>query len=302
MNRTPLTELVSVVIPVYNAERFLAEAVDSVFAQTYARWELLLVDDGSTDSSSAIARQYAESDPARIRYLEHPGHRNLGMCTSRNLGIRQSRGEYIALLDADDIWLPDKLQQQVELMKAYPEAGLVYGHSIYFDDAVGQSSETVPRLAPPEKLYRPPELLKLSYPLGAAGSPCPSDLLLRRELFDSIGGFEEGFDPHDALYEDQAFLAKAYLQTSVFVSGMCWDKYRCHELSCSGLARRNGVEHRLRGVYLDWLQRYLRHKDIRDAEIWTAVRRLTWPYRHPVLAGAKRIARDAARRVLGRNR
>jgi glycosyltransferase involved in cell wall biosynthesis len=301
MSSMRLKGLVSVVIPVYNAERFVAEAVDSVLGQTYTQWELLLVDDGSTDGSPTIARRYAESDSARIRYLEHPGHRNAGVCSSRNLGARHSQGEYVAILDADDIWLPDKLQQQVELMEAYPEAGLIYGHSIYFDDGGGRNTERVPLLAPPGKLYRPPELLKLTYPLGAAGAPCPSEFLMRYELLGEIGGFEEAFDRH-ADYEDQAFLAKVYLHTPVFVAGTCWDKYRCHELSCTGRARRNGVEYRSRGLYLEWLQRYLRHQGIRDAEIWRGVRRLTWPYRHPVLAGARRIVRGAARWVLHRKR
>src|SRR5260370_40898850 len=104
----PAEGLVSVVVAFYNAERFLAEAIDSVLAQTYTRWELLLVDDGSSDSGQEIARRYATQYPGRIQCLEHPGHRNLGMCTSRNLGARHSRGEYIAGLDSDDVWLPRK--------------------------------------------------------------------------------------------------------------------------------------------------------------------------------------------------
>jgi glycosyltransferase involved in cell wall biosynthesis len=298
MNKSRVKGLVSVVIPVFNTERFLAEAVDTVLAQSYAQWELLLVDDGSTDSSTTIARRYADSDPARISYLEHPNHGNAGVCASRNLGVRQSRGEYVALLDADDLWLPNKLQEQVELAQAYPEAGLIYGHSIYFDGGGGQNTERVPPLAPPGKLYLPPALLKLTYPLGSAGAPCPSDFLMRYELLEEIGGFEESFDPNYSLYEDQAFLAKVYLHTPVFVAGTCWDKYRCHELSCTGRTQRKGNEYGARWFYLEWVQRYLRQQEIQDAEIWTAVRRLTWAFRHPVLAGARRIVRGAARRVL----
>src|SRR5206468_2884667 len=78
---------VSVVVIFLNAERFLDEAIQSVMGQTYPHWELLLVDDGSTDGSSAIARGYTERQPNRVRYLEHPGHRNAGMSASRNLGL-----------------------------------------------------------------------------------------------------------------------------------------------------------------------------------------------------------------------
>src|SRR5215218_5812117 len=93
--------LVSVIIIFLDAERFIEEAIESVFAQTYDDWELLLVDDGSTDGDTRIALEYAEQNPGRVRYLQHPGHQNRGMSASRNLGIGSARGEYIAFLDAD---------------------------------------------------------------------------------------------------------------------------------------------------------------------------------------------------------
>ena len=113
--------LVSIITIFLNEERFLQEAVESIFAQTHDKWELLLVDDGSTDKSTAIAQEYARLFPAKIRYLEHEGHRNRGMSASRNLGIQNSCGEYISFLDADDAWLAHKLEQQVGVMEAEPE-------------------------------------------------------------------------------------------------------------------------------------------------------------------------------------
>src|SRR5215218_10922420 len=94
--------LVSAIIIFLNEERFIEEAIQSVFAQSYENWELLLVDDGSSDASTRIALRYAEEHPGRVRYLEHPGHQNRGMSASRNLGISHTKGEYIACLDADD--------------------------------------------------------------------------------------------------------------------------------------------------------------------------------------------------------
>src|SRR5215475_5728613 len=96
--------LVSVVIIFLNAECFIQEAIESVFAQAYPAWELLLVDDGSSDASTTIAQRYAEQHRHQVRCLEHPGHANRGMSASRNLGIRNARGPYIAFLDADDVW------------------------------------------------------------------------------------------------------------------------------------------------------------------------------------------------------
>src|ERR1051325_5362212 len=98
--------LVSVIVPFLNGAKFIREAIESVFSQTYQNWELILVDDGSTDSSSGIARQYAELHPGRVRYLEHEGHQNRGQAPARNLGIRHAAGEFFAFLDCDDIWLP----------------------------------------------------------------------------------------------------------------------------------------------------------------------------------------------------
>ncbi len=95
--------LVSAIVIFFNAEQFLREAVDSVFAQTYDNWELLLVDDGSTDGSISIARSYADRHPERVDYLQHEHQGNRGRSTSRNLGISHARGQYVALLDADDV-------------------------------------------------------------------------------------------------------------------------------------------------------------------------------------------------------
>ena len=108
--------LVSVIMPFLNAAPFLEEAIESVRAQTYANWELLLCDDGSTDGSSEIARRYASLDPSRIRHLTHDDGATHGASAARNLGLRRVRGELVALLDGDDVWLPHKLEEQVAIM------------------------------------------------------------------------------------------------------------------------------------------------------------------------------------------
>src|SRR5215471_21165350 len=90
--------LVSIILIFLNGERFIRQAIDSVFCQTYQNWELLLCDDGSTDSSSQIACELAQLHPGRVRYLEHESHQNRGMSAARNLGIRHAQGEFIALL------------------------------------------------------------------------------------------------------------------------------------------------------------------------------------------------------------
>jgi glycosyltransferase involved in cell wall biosynthesis len=130
--------LVSIIIPFFNAQQFLAEAIESVFAQSYNNWELILVDDGSIDRSSEIATGYAKRH-SRVFCLEHKDHSNRGACASRNLGVRTAHGEYIALLDADDVWLPRKLEQQVAILTSQPEAGMVYGATQYWYSWTGEA-------------------------------------------------------------------------------------------------------------------------------------------------------------------
>ena len=105
--------LVSVIIPFYNTpEQFIREAIESVFAQTFGHWELFLVDDGSTGECTEIAKNHADDYPERVTYFKHPGHQNRGASVTRNLGIEHAKGEYLAFLDADDVWFPQKLEQQ----------------------------------------------------------------------------------------------------------------------------------------------------------------------------------------------
>ena len=102
--------LVSVIMPAYNAEKYIGEAIASVCAQTYENWELLILDDGSADRTAEIAQTYAQRD-ARIRVLRNP--QNMGAAKTRNRGFDIAKGEWIALLDSDDVWHSDKLEKQL---------------------------------------------------------------------------------------------------------------------------------------------------------------------------------------------
>ena len=104
--------LVSIITPCYNGEQFIKETIDSVESQTYPNWEMLIIDDGSTDNSEKIVNQYVEKD-SRIKLIKQ---KNAGSAAARNNGIRQAQGQYIALLDSDDIWLPEFLNDQIEFM------------------------------------------------------------------------------------------------------------------------------------------------------------------------------------------
>ena len=170
---------VSVITIFLNGEAFIAEAIDSVLAQSFPSFELILVDDGSTDTSSAIARRYAETHPDRVRYIDHPQHANRGMSASRNAGISVARGDLIAFIDADDVWLPDKLQDQVSIIDAHPQIGLVAGATLYWNSWQGGEDRTVLVGHVQNKVLDPQGALLSLYPLGKAEAPCPSCLLVR---------------------------------------------------------------------------------------------------------------------------
>jgi glycosyltransferase involved in cell wall biosynthesis len=307
MNNNPL---VSAIIIFLNEEKFLAEAIGSVFAQTYSNWELLLVDDGSSDGSTDVARRYVEQYPEKVRYLKHEGHQNRGTGASRNLGVRQAEGDYIAFLDADDVWLPRKLERQVAIMASQPEAAMIYGAIQLWYGWTGRSEDiqrdSLQAIAvEPNTLVRPPNLLVL-FLARKAITPAPSDALLRRQIVDDVGGFDESFQ---ALYEDQAFFAKVCLKASVFVAGECWDRHRQHPDSACSIGKKTGEYYSARPIFLNCVERYLSRHNVKGTGVWKVLQKELWQYRHPALyrlaarnhqytAQIKKIMKQLARRTL----
>ena len=133
---TPTLEqaAVSVVIPAYNAAWCVGKAIDSVLGQTLANWELILVDDGSTDASRRIAEGLAAREPARVRVVEHLGCVNRGLAASRNLGMEVARGKYLAFLDADDLYEPTRLERHVRVLEQDPRVGVVLSADLYWHE------------------------------------------------------------------------------------------------------------------------------------------------------------------------
>lgn len=145
-----MDELVSIIVPVYNVEKFIGETMDSVAAQTYPHWELLLVEDGSSDRTAEIIQDYIrEKKENRIRLIAQP--ENMGAARARNRGLQEARGRYIAYLDADDLWVPEKLERELAFMK---EKGAAFAFTGYeFADENGKGTGKIVRV--PETLsYR----------------------------------------------------------------------------------------------------------------------------------------------------
>jgi glycosyltransferase involved in cell wall biosynthesis len=283
-------------MPFFNAEAYIAEAIESVIDQGYDDWELLLVDDGSGDGSASVARRYARQLAPRIQILQHPGGVNRGVCESRNLGIRSASADLIAFLDADDVWLPHKLREQVDIMLRFPEVGMVYGLAMYWSSwsASGRTEDdyVMRSVAHLGEVVRPPALMLDSYPLGRGAAPCPSDLLLRREVVEAVGGFEPRFVGALQLYEDQAFLAKVYLTATTYVADRVWIKYRLHDASCVAQVSSAGRYREVRRHFLHWLSDYVHDRSEAHPDVVRAIRRSLWLER---LGGARDRLVETAR-------
>jgi glycosyltransferase involved in cell wall biosynthesis len=296
---------VSIITPFLNAGRFIEESIQSVLAQTYDNWELLLVDDGSTDGSTGIALQYAAAHPDRIRYISHDDRQNRGASASRNLGARHAEGEYLAFLDADDVYLPRKLEVQVPILDAHPEVAMLYAATEYWyswsglpDDA-GRDWVWRRYVAKPDTVIEPPKMLVRFLEDGGT-VPCMGGVLVRLGAVQSVGGWEESFR---RICTDQVFHAKLCLNFPVMIVDVCLDRYRQHENSSCRTVERAGQLDAAFETYLTWLESYVAAQPVAAPAapaVRAAVRRALRRHRHPVLYRLQRQARryDARLRAL----
>jgi glycosyltransferase involved in cell wall biosynthesis len=168
--------LVSVIIPTYNSADYIEEALESVFEQTFQDFEIIVIDDGSTDGTGEILKKYGE----RVKYLFQE---NGGPASARNRGIRIARGEYIAFLDADDLWVSTKLEKQVSLFHQRKHLGMVTTGACSFDEkgVFGYSTDK-------RKTLMVGDIARNIFLRSNIGTPT---VMVRKEVFDSIGFFEE---------------------------------------------------------------------------------------------------------------
>lgn len=276
------TSLVSVIVIFFNEERFIEKAIESVLLQTYTNWELLLVDDGSHDKSTLIATSYVQRYPGRVKYLEHENHQNLGMSCSRNLGIQHSKGDYVCFLDADDLWLPQKLAAQVTLMHTNPAVSLVCGRTLWWyewaNSTENASRDFVQKLSVPlNTVVSPPKLLLMFLEDEWATL---HDLMIKREAIETVGGYEDSFR---GMYEDQAFHGKLALEFEAFVANEVWCKYRQHNDACTSRSHQQGQYLATRRKFLLWLENHLKQKNLKNTEVWRSLQRKKAATRYPAM-------------------
>jgi len=247
---------ISVVIPAYNCDRYVAQAVESVLHQTYSSVEIIVIDDGSQDNTRQVLQPYS----AQIRYVYQD---NQGVSVARNHGINLARGEFVAFLDADDVFLPDKLAVQLAVFEANPKLGIV--HSGW--RRINQQGETLMDVQPWETV---PELNLESWlrwkPLGTMGT-----LMFRRNWLEEVGGFEPGLTHAEDVDLILRLALKGCEAEWLRQSTVC---YRQHDQN----TMRDGIS---QAKSINWvLERFFSREDIpleiRLIEKWVRYSTLVW--------------------------
>ncbi len=209
--------LVSVIINCFNGEKYLREAIDSVMNQTYTNWELIFWDNQSTDYTAEIVKSYKDD---RIRYFYAPQHTPLG--EARNLAVKEAKGEYINFLDADDVWMPEKLAEQIKLIVP-GECEVVYTPFELFIIDEENKNKAMLKMFNSIKNYRPKEK-NMYKELLEQNRIVFSTVIFNKELYNKVGGINPRFKQN----EDYDILLKCALQTNFACTKETRAKYRIH--------------------------------------------------------------------------
>jgi glycosyltransferase involved in cell wall biosynthesis len=215
----------SVIIPTFNRAEYLGQAIESVLSQTLQDFEIIVVDDGSTDNTREVALSYKDT---RVNYVHKD---NGGVSSARNTGIKTSRGEYIALLDSDDIWLPDNLERKVKILDSHPDIGLVCSDAYFLDNKTGMNTGT---------LWSEKRFKYSQNPENAARQPMkdllwrscfimPQATIIRNSVFTTVGYFDESLPTS----EDWDFFVRVVQRFPIEIINAPLLKIRRHSASLS---------------------------------------------------------------------
>jgi glycosyltransferase involved in cell wall biosynthesis len=234
--------LVSVIIPTYQHASFIREAIDSVLRQTFKDFELIVIDDGSTDGTKEVLNGYENK-------LEYFYQKNAGLSAARNDGIRASGGNYISFLDADDVWLPNKLEIETKFLDQHPSTSMVYSNYIYFGARKGsRNSGFEGRSLPSGRAFR---ALFLQNPISS------SSVLIRRTVFDKVGLFYQSLTQ----CEDLDMWLRISKDFDIEHVDIPLSKYRLHTSNMHLSADKNAEE------FLKVQKRYLRLANLTKADL-----------------------------------
>ena len=224
---------VSVIMPAYNSRAYLAESIQSVLDQDYEALELIIVDDGSTDGTADLARQFGE----RVRVIEQ---QNSGPAAARNRGVKAARGELIAFIDSDDIWVPGKTRAQVDYLRSNPDVGVVFGRLIrWFANADGSFDPPPDSPAPAEGQVIVEEESGWIYPEMLLDSVIwIVSAMVRKSLWESLNGLDEAL----RIGEDYDFFIRASRLCRIDELDRLVAYYRIHNQSTTQVMRTENYE------------------------------------------------------------
>jgi len=206
--------VVSIIINCFNGQQYLRQAIDSVLSQTYKNWEIIFWDNASTDKSPDIVKEYGNK---KIHYFKSEKTCSLG--EARNLALKNADGKYIAFLDCDDIWLPEKLEKQISIFSKDPDIGLVFSDALYFNDK-GKSFRLYGKKKPPEGyVFR--QLLTKNF-------LCLSSVMMKKEALLNLAGW---FDARFSCIEDMDLFLRIAHDWKLSCADGVLIKYRMHQKS-----------------------------------------------------------------------
>lgn len=211
--------LVTVLIPLYNRAQYIRDTIESVLCQDYSPLELIVIDDGSMDKGDLLVEDYARQ--GKLTLLRHPGRANKGQSAALNLGLAHAQGEFIAILDSDDLFMPGKLSAQVAYLQEHPEVGLVYGN--------GEAVDAEGRHLYPINYDKGTERSDPNRVLLDCYLHLPVNSLVRSAIYNQVGGFDESLragQDHDMLIRVAEITQLAHIPVKAY-------QYRRHGDSIS---------------------------------------------------------------------
>ncbi len=248
-------------MPAYNAERFLAEAIESVLAQTWKDFELIILDDGSQDRTREIAQDYARRD-ARVR-LE--AHANIGVAATLNRGLALSASEWVVIMHADDVMMPNRIERQLAFVSAHPELAVASSWVMHINGEGTMIARDNSRLLTHEavqKLYLANELVGFSHPAS----------ILRKSSVQAVGGYREQFRVNEDIDLWNRLLERGY---NILVQPDFLLKYRIHDKSAS-IARARFIRRQIHWVKECMLRRRRGERELSWDEFVCFRRTLPW--------------------------
>ena len=294
--------IISVIMPAFNTGRYISESIESVINQSVDFWELLIVDDGSSDETFAIAAEYAHKFQNKIYLYTHPESKNKGSSASRNLALKYAKGEYIAFLDSDDIWLASSLETYYNAIVNRNDIEMVYGGAQWWyswnENSHDQKVDEVISITTPAVTFEPPELISKTLLNGELHMPCMCSLLVRRRAVERVCGFETEFT---RIFEDQVLYTKIFLHFNVEVIPGYYARYRQHPQSTCQLVKAEGNLLGANENFLKWVRSYLIEEGCKDKHLWNNLNRALSRFNpaRKLLRKAKRLLNSIRQQKIG---